>query len=150
MPNTPTRLAAALTLTVATALATPAMAGIYIGNPIVIEGITTDSSNLTEASGDLVDVSFEICGKSGAWVEAVGELEDLANGGIAFDVPAAEYCKVTLKFDGDVGFVGDADGGWTQELSDEVFVLEPNSGETAFELVLTEISAADVKLVAAD
>jgi hypothetical protein len=144
------RLISAATLTLAALWATPALAGVYVGNPIVVEGIATDGSHLDAATGDLVSASFEICGRSGAWVEAVGTEVDLAEGGISFDIPAAEYCKVVLSYDGALSLDGDANGGWSHVLYGEEFILEPNAGDTAFELVLFEISAADVKLIAAD
>jgi|GEM_PF-3644129 len=143
--TTLSRFTSALTLGLVTCFALPASAGIYIGNPIVLESLTTDSSTLETANGIIDSVTFEVCNRGTKVVLTVDDEIDLVNG-LVLDLLPAEYCKVEVKYSSDVDFEGDAGSGWSQTLTDDSFVLVPNAAEDAFVLELTEISAADVIL----
>ena len=150
MNRLPTRLASALTLCLITGFAVPASAGIFIGNPIVIEGLTTDQSSLETANGSIANVTLEICNRSATVVETIDAEVDLANEVLTLDVPSAEYCKVEIKYSSDVDFDGDAGGGWSLTSSMDTYTLVPNAAEEAFELEITEITAADVVFIASE
>jgi len=148
---TPTpRLAALSLLTLGLLAANPAEAGIWIGNPIVVEALTTDGSTLNSTAGTLTEVKFEYCSRAGAYVEQIDDDVDIAVDGLVVDPPAEEYCSIQLVFEGDLALSGDNNGAWSQDLGDGVFTLSPNSAETAFKLDLVEVSAADVTLVATE
>ncbi len=144
------RLAALSLLTLGLLAATPAEAGWIVTNPIVVGAQTFDSSTLASTAGYLVEVKVDYCGRTGSYVEPINDEVDLAIDWIVVDVPAGEYCGLTLVFQGDLDLSGNNNGSWSQTLGDEVFTLALNQSETAFKLVLDEVSAADVELVATE
>jgi hypothetical protein len=127
----------------ALSVAPEAFAGFYGGNPITLFA----DGAIDSAVGDLTSVTFTGCGRTATWTEVRNEQVNLADEGISLDLPAGEYCKCTVEFDGELTFEGDG-GSWEHTLFDETFVLDVNSQETAFELPLAEITETNVTLTA--
>lgn len=142
--RTPNLSAPLLTL-LCVCVAAPAVAGIFIGNPGIVEANALHGARLVEASGLLDAVELDDC-HGGTWSGPVEEEIDLVRQ-VKLDLPHGEWCALRLILDDGLYLVGEAAEPFEELVKTRKLSLDP-SGDDLFILSDIGASSAVVEIVA--